>query len=51
MSEITKEKVLAYHKQGKIGIDLMKPCDSQYEFSLPYYVKAAYHNDTIVKSI
>ena len=36
MSEITKEKVLTYHKQGKIGIDLTKPCDSQYELSLAY---------------
>ena len=36
MSEITKEEVLAYHKQGKIGIDLTKPCDSQYELSLAY---------------
>jgi len=36
MSEITKEKVLAYHKQGKIGIDLTKPCDSQHELSLAY---------------
>jgi len=36
MSEITKEKALEYHKQGKIGIDLTKPCDSQYELSLAY---------------
>ena len=36
MSEITKEKVLTYHKQGKIGIDLTKSCDSQYELSLAY---------------
>ncbi len=36
MSEITKENVLAYHKNGKIGIDLTKPCDSQYELSLAY---------------
>jgi len=36
MSEITKEKVLTYHKQGKIGIDLTKPCDSQHELSLAY---------------
>ena len=36
MSEITKEEVLAYHKQGKIGIDLTKPCDSQHELSLAY---------------
>ena len=36
MSEITKEKALDYHKQGKIGIDLTKPCDSQFELSLAY---------------
>jgi len=36
MSEITKEEVLEYHKQGKIGIALTKPCDSQYELSLAY---------------
>jgi len=36
MSEITKEEVLAYHKQGKIGIDLTKPCNSQHELSLAY---------------
>ena len=36
MSEITKEKTLEYHKNGKIGIDLTKPCDSQYELSLAY---------------
>ena len=36
MSEITKEKVLDYHKNGKIGIDVTKPCDSQHELSLAY---------------
>ena len=36
MSEIKKEEVLAYHKQGKIGIDLTKPCDTQHELSLAY---------------
>ena len=36
MSEITKEKALAYHKNGKTGIALTKPCDSQYELSLAY---------------
>ncbi len=36
MSEINKEEVLAYHKQGKIGIDLTKPCDTQHELSLAY---------------
>ena len=36
MSEISKEEVLAYHKHGKIGIDLTKPCDSQHELSLAY---------------
>ena len=36
MAELTKEAVLQYHKQGKIGIDLTKPCDSQYELSMAY---------------
>jgi malate dehydrogenase (oxaloacetate-decarboxylating)(NADP+) len=36
MSEITKEKALEYHKNGKIGIDLTKPCESQFELSLAY---------------
>ncbi|UPT77983.1 malate dehydrogenase [Sulfurovum sp. XGS-02] len=36
MSEIKKEEVLAYHKQGKIGIELTKPCDTQHELSLAY---------------
>jgi len=36
MSQITKEEVLSYHKQGKIGINLTKPCDSQHELSLAY---------------
>lgn len=36
MSEITKENALAYHKNGKTGILLTKPCDSQFELSLAY---------------
>jgi len=36
MAEITKEKALAYHQGGKIGIDLTKPCSTQYELSLAY---------------
>ena len=36
MSEITNEKVLAYHQQGKIGIELTKSCDSQHELSMAY---------------
>jgi len=36
MSKITKDKVLKYHEGGKIGIDLTKPCDSQYELSMAY---------------
>jgi malate dehydrogenase (oxaloacetate-decarboxylating)(NADP+) len=36
MSQITKEEVLTYHKQGKIGINLTKNCDSQHELSLAY---------------
>ena len=36
MIEIKKEDVLAYHKQGKIAIELTKPCDTQYELSLAY---------------
>ncbi len=36
MSKITKEKALEYHKSGKIGIQLTKQCDSQYDLSLAY---------------
>jgi len=36
MSKITKEKILDYHKNGKIGIELTKPCDSQQELSIAY---------------
>jgi len=36
MADITKEEVLNYHKNGKIGIDLTKPCSSQHELSLAY---------------
>lgn len=30
------KEILNYHKQGKIGIQLTKPCDSQYELSMAY---------------
>jgi len=36
MAEVTKEEALNYHKKGKIGIDLTKPCSSQHELSLAY---------------
>jgi malate dehydrogenase (oxaloacetate-decarboxylating)(NADP+) len=36
MAEITKEKALEYHQGGKTGIDLTKPCSTQYELSLAY---------------
>ncbi len=36
MADITKEEVLNYHKNGKIGINLTKPCSSQHELSLAY---------------
>ena len=36
MSDITKEKALEYHIGGKIGIELTKPCTTQYELSLAY---------------
>jgi len=36
MAEISKEKALEYHQGGKIGIDLTKPCSTQYELSLAY---------------
>jgi len=31
MSTITKEKTLEYHKNGKIGTELTKPCSTQEE--------------------
>jgi malate dehydrogenase (oxaloacetate-decarboxylating)(NADP+) len=36
MSPITNEEVFTYHEQGKIGIDLKKPCETQHELSLAY---------------
>jgi len=42
MTEVTKEKTLEYHKNGKTSIKLTKPCDSQYELSLAYTPGVAY---------
>ena len=42
MSKVTKEKALKYHKKGKIGIELTKPCDTQYDLSLAYTPGVAY---------
>jgi len=36
MGKISKEEVLKYHLNGKIGIELTKPCNSQNELSLAY---------------
>jgi malate dehydrogenase (oxaloacetate-decarboxylating)(NADP+) len=36
MRDKMKEKALEYHLGGKIGIDLTKPCSTQYELSLAY---------------
>jgi malate dehydrogenase (oxaloacetate-decarboxylating)(NADP+) len=36
MATITKEEALEYHVGGKTGIDLTKPCSTQYELSLAY---------------
>ncbi len=36
MSTISNEEVLTYHKQGKTGISLTKPCETQHELSLAY---------------
>lgn len=36
MSDTLKEKALAYHKNGKIGTAITKPCESQAELSLAY---------------
>lgn len=36
MSPITNEEILAYHEQGKIGINLTKPCETQHELSIAY---------------
>ncbi|MFT7879649.1 MAG: malic enzyme-like NAD(P)-binding protein [Sulfurimonas sp.] len=42
MSEITKEKALAYHIDGKIGIETKTPSSTQYELSLAYSPGVAY---------
>jgi len=36
MAKLSDEEVLIYHKNGKIGIDVTKPCNSQHELSLAY---------------
>ena len=36
MADVNREEVLAYHKNGKIGIDLTKGCSTQHELSLAY---------------
>ena len=49
MSKITKEKVLAYHEGGKIGIALTKPCESQHELSMAYTPGVAIPCEEIAK--
>ena len=49
MSKITKEKVLAYHQGGKIGVALTKPCESQYELSMAYTPGVAIPCEEIAK--
>ncbi len=36
MSEITKEEVLEYHKNGKTATEITKACSTQHELSLAY---------------
>jgi len=36
VSKIGKNESLRYHKSGKIGIELTKPCESQHQLSLAY---------------
>ncbi len=49
MGKITKEKALEYHIGGKIGIDLTKPCETQYELSLAYTPGVAIPCEEIAK--
>ena len=49
MSKITKEKALEYHSGGKIGIDLTKSCNTQYELSLAYTPGVAIPCEEIAK--
>jgi malate dehydrogenase (oxaloacetate-decarboxylating)(NADP+) len=49
MSKITKEKALQYHEGGKIGIDLTKPCNTQFELSLAYTPGVAIPCEEIAK--
>ncbi|MBD3789333.1 MAG: malate dehydrogenase [Campylobacterales bacterium] len=42
MPDISKEKALEYHKEGKIGIKVTKPCNTQYDLSLAYTPGVAY---------
>ncbi len=49
MGKISKEKALVYHVGGKIGIDLTKPCETQYELSLSYTPGVAIPCEEIAK--
>ena len=35
-NNITKDEVLNYHKGGKIGIAIIKPCDTARDLSMAY---------------
>ena len=49
MTKITREKALQYHEGGKIGIDLTKPCTTQFELSLAYTPGVAIPCEEIAK--
>lgn len=36
MDKISKEEALNYHKGGKIGTDITKPCETQHDLSIAY---------------
>lgn len=49
MSQVTKEKALTYHKGGKTGLKITKPCSEQYELALAYTPGVAYPSLEIAK--
>ncbi len=40
--KVTKEESLEYHEGGKIGIDILKPCDTARDLSMAYTPGVAY---------
>ncbi len=49
MASVSKDEVFSYHKGGKIGIALTKPCETQHDLSLAYTPGVAIPCEEIAK--